>query len=372
MGLFVKTDNDHGGLSAPVARTEKGLQYEAFLKATKQILNSSKASKDADVIAANEAILELKAVRPGEAHHDEVLNNLSVMYANDDYIGSHLMPVVQTGGALSGNYFTYNKRDRFAYPDDDMSDRTEANEINQGRSKGVYALTSRALKEYLDQLTLQNQNAPLNEMVDVQQNVLEGMAFKREMRQAAILCNAANYGAQTVALTGADKWNDASGGNPGAVVDTAMATIWRGRGPGMTIGFTSLAGHNALKRNPKLLDTFKGAGTRPGFATREMIMEYFELDDYVVGKARKDTANEGQTAAYSRIWADVFGIVRVAKNPGLRNAAFGYTLQDAPTQTDLMWDLSKSVKGAYTIRSSHADEEKIIAADTGYLITGIL
>lgn len=367
--LSIRTDGDSAMRnSLPIARTEKGLAYEKLLKSTKALLSGRKAEEDADVMAANSEIVEL-ATRPGEVHHDEVLTNLSVQYANDEYIGDRLMPVVFTDGALSAVYFEYNKRDRFAYPDDDMSDRTTANELNQGRTKKTVALTARALKEYLDQLTIQNQSAPLNELIDVQQNVLEGMAFRRELRQAAILCSSASYGSNTVALSAGDRWDTPSGGDPGGVVDAAMAAMWRGRGPGKIVGFVSLDVHNVLKRHPRILDQFKYGGERPGFATREMLREYFELDEYLVGRARKDTANEGQTASYSRIWSNVFGIVRVATSPSIRNASFGFTFQDMATQTDLLWQPEYGTKGAYMVRVSRADAEKVIAPDTGFLIT---
>ncbi len=368
----IRTDGDRQGTSLPVARTEKGVEYERLLKRTKSLLSSSKAAEDPDVLAANEEILELKSTRPGEVHQDEVLTNLSVQYANDEFIGERLMPVVSTNGSLSAVYFEYNKRDRFAYPDDDMSDRSDANELNQGRTKRPVALTPRSLREFLDQLTIQNQSAPLNELVDAQQNVLEGMAFRRELRQAAILCNAASYGSNTTALAAGDRWDSTTGGNPGAVVDAAMKAMWRGRGPGKTVGFVSLDVHNALKRHSLILDQFKYNGEKPGFATREMLREYFELDEYLVGRARKDTANEGQAASYSRIWSDVFGIVRVATSPSVRNASFGFTFQDLPSQTDLFWEPEKGTKGAYMVRVSHCDAEKVVAADTGFLLTSVI
>lgn len=359
--MSIKEERD--GL--PVAKTEEGIAFARWMKALRATL---KDQDDVDVKACNEALLELK-LRPNDVHQDELLTNLSVMYANDEYIGTRLMPVVFTNGALSGTYYEYNKRDRFAYPDDSMADRTTPPEISQGRTKRNYSLQPRALVEYLDFLTVQNQSAPLNEMVDLQMNVLEGLEHNREKACADILCTAGNYGANTVALGAGDRWDSSGGGDPGGVVDAAMAECWIGRGPGRFVGFTSLAVHNVLKRHPKILDQFKASGQRPGFATREMIREYFELDEYLVGKSRKDTANEGQTASYGRVWSNVFGIVRVATSPSLRNAAFGYTLQDAPTNTDVFWQPEKSVKGSWMSRCARSDQQKIVAADTAYLIT---
>lgn len=362
---------DESGTGLPVARTERGAAFASYMKNVQRILSGHFLDDDeiADLEAANADILAVKDLRPGDVHQDEILRTMSVMYANDEYIGERLMPVVFTGGSLSGQYFTYNKRDKFAAPDDDMTDRSDPAEVSQGRSKANYSLTTRALREYLDQMTLQNQSAPLNELVDLQANTLELMALKREQRLATVLTTSANYGSNTVAIAAADRWDTAAGGDPGAVVDAAQEAMWMGRGPAKTVAFTSLAVHNVLKRHPKILDMFKASGSKPGFATRDMLREYFEVDEYLVGKGRQDTANEGQTASYGRIWSNVFGIVRVAERPSLRNATFGFTVQDLPTQTDLTWDIQKGAKGAYCQRVARSDQELIVAADTGYLIT---
>lgn len=368
---MIRLNADETGRGLPVARTEQGIEYQRFAKHVRDILSGKvlDPEDELDVKAANEAILALRDLTPGQVHVDEVLRTMSVMYANDEYIGDRLLPMVFTSGKLSGSYYTYNKRDRFAAPDDEMTARTTPNEVSQGRSTATYSLTPRALIEFLDALTIQNQDAPLNELVDLQENVLELMALKREQRQATVLCTSGNYGANTVAIAAADRWDTAGGGDPGGVVDTAKRALWSGRGPGKTVMFTSLSVHDKLKRNPNILEQFKYSGSKPGFATRDMLREFFEVDEYLVGKARQDAANEGQTASYSRIWSDVCGIVRVAERPSLRNAAFGYTLQDLPTQADMWWELSKGTKGGYCQRVSRCDQELIVAADTGYLIT---
>ena len=106
-----------------------------------------------------------------------------------------------------------------------------------------------------------------------------------------------------------------------------------------------------------------------GLVGTALLAEYFDVDEFVVGEGRKDTANEGQSASYSRIWPDVLGVVRVAQSPSVRNAAFGYTFQDNPTRSDLMFQLEKGASGGYQARSTHADQEKVIAEECGYLIT---
>jgi hypothetical protein len=359
-------------------RTPEGRAYDAYIKAIQTLGNrlgqpSSGEQLDAELVdlkRENEAILAIKDIRPGDVHVSQVLQTLSVMFANDEFIGNRLMPVVFNSGKLSGTFYKYEKRNSLGYPDDSMADRTTPAELNQSRTKATFSLTIRSLREFLDQYVIQNQDAPLNELVDLTANVLNGMAFNREVRHAAVLCTAGNFGANTVAVAAGDRWDTAGGGDPGAVIDTAKAAVWSGRGPGRWAGYMSLNVFNVLKRHPRILDTFKyGVGAAgPSQASLQMLAEYFDLDEILVGRARKDTANEGQTASYSRIWSDVFGIARVVA-PSPRNAGFGFTFQDAPTQSDLSYELMDGAKGGYYARSTHADNELVVASECGYLVT---
>ncbi len=352
-------------------RTERGLAYESRVKYIKGVAERRDESELAEMAERNATLLELKDLRPGDVHQDEILTSLSVMYTNDDYIGEQIMPPVMTGGNLSGLFFQYNQKDRLNYPDDTVTDRANANELGQGRTKGNYALTIRSLREYLDWMTIQNQTAPLNEIIDAQAHVLDGLAFNREKRIITVATSSGNFGSNTVALTGSDRWDTSAGGDPGGVVDTARANLWQGMGPSRIVAAASLSVYNVLKRHPRILDTFKygvgGAG--PKFATRQMLAEYFEVDEFLVGAARQDTANENKTASFSRMWPDILGIYRVSTAPSLRNVCFGYSFQDAAVQTDLMWNPERGPKGAYVARASMSDQQKVISTFAGYLIT---
>lgn len=313
--------------------------------------------------------ISLKDLRPSDVHVAEVLTNLSVMYANEELIGDRVMPTIFNGGKLSAVYYQYDKRDRLAYPDDTMVDDGDPNQLGQNRSQGTVGLDIRSLVEFLDQYVLQNQDAPLNELVDLVDNVLYGLRFRRELRIITAATTAGNFGSNTTAIAAGDRWDTPTGGDPGGVVDAAQAAMWSGSGPGRTVAAMSLTVYNSLKRNPRILDTFKYGGTSPMAANRQMLAEFFEVDEVLVGRARKDTANRGQTAAYSRMWPDVFGIYRVSQSTTTRNAAFGYTIQDKPTQQDLQFLLERGAKGKWQARATHADTQKIVCADCAYLVT---
>jgi len=271
---------------------------------------------------------------------------------------------------LSGLFFTYDKRSRLGYPDDLIGPRGSANEIADSRTTDTYSTKSYAYKNYVDQMTLDNQDAPLDEMVDLTESLAEAMAFREEKRIAAVVTNASNYASSNKVTLGASaQWDSSGGGNPVSDIMTARAALWGGSGPGKIIAWSSLEVFNILARHPLILDLFKYGGTAPGLATPGMLAKFFGIDEYLIGEAREDTANQGQTASYGRLWGKYFGLARVADRPSIRTAAFGYTFRNGPMATDQWFDVSVGKRGGYYARTSVSEDHKIVAADTAYLIS---
>lgn len=317
---------------------------------------------------ANGGLSKMKLLTPGAVHHDSTLSSLSVQYKNEEYIGLELMPVAPVA-KLSDYFYKYDKRSRLAAPNDAIGARGEANEIEDKRTDDTYSCKPYALKNYIDAQTLQNQDAPLNEMIDLVEAINELIDFREEMRIAAILTDTGSFGSgQYTSLSGSDRWDSNDGGNPIKDLQNAIKTVWMGRGATQLVGYCSIDVWNVLSRHPAVLDLFKYNGSSPGLATPDMLARFVGLDRILVGKARKDTANEGQTASYDRIWGKVFGVVRVATRPSIRTAAFGYTMRFGAKKTDQWFDVSKGAEGGYYARVSLTEDHKVIASDTGFLI----
>jgi hypothetical protein len=345
-------------------RTPEGLKYE---KAMREFRNL-----DPDVISKVKAELwegiHTKSLAAGDVYSNRTIQTMSVQYKNDDYIGDQLMPVVDIGDQPTGVYFTYNKHDRFEAPSDLMSEREEANEIEEGRTKTTFTCADYGLMNSISAKSVSAEDAPLNELMDLSESLNDLLALKREVRQANILCTASNYdSANTTTLSGSNQWNSGSGGDPVKDIQTARAACWNGRGRGDFVGFCSRSVWNVLARHQALLDLFKYTGQ--GLLPQDVMAKWFGLRTILVGDARKQTANEGQTASYSRIWSDVFGIVRVASTASVRNAAFAYTLRVNGQPRATQWFKPElGLKGRYFAKVTTSDAYQVVANDTGYLI----
>jgi len=349
-------------------RWAKAHAYETWQRTCDRM----KSSRDPRVKAAwdreNKQFLQVKDVSAGTVHQNATLSNVSIQYANEDFIGEQLMPVVQVSKE-SDIYYLYPRGERMQYPDDELGSRAKANEIQETRTTDTYTCTPFGYSNYVAQRTLNNQDAPLDEMMDLVDGINEGLAYRRELRIAAILTATGSFGSgQFNTIAAADRWDSAGGGDPIGDIQTAMAALWRGRGPGDLVAYSGLTTLNALSRHQSILDLFKYNGSSPGLATPSMVAGFFGINKYLVGKARTSTAAEGQTDVFARAWNQVFGIVRVARRPTRRNASFGYTLRHGNPITVTKFDPLSGHGGGYTAQVSVSETHKVVSAPTGYLI----
>lgn len=346
-------------------RTEKGREYDRKMKKLREGL----LQRDPAALRIKDQFdLETKAVQPGVVHSNTFLTNLSLQYANDEYIGDRLMPLVPVD-KRSDLFAVYTKRNRFNAPDDTIGPDGEAAEVEEGRSSDNYSVQDRALMNHVPAETIENQDPIFDEMLDLTDSVMNGLMLKRELRIAAVLTTAANYPTgNKVTLSGSDQWDSSAGGNPLKDIQTGVTSLFRGATPTLTIGWCGIDVFNVLARHPLILDLFKY--TRAGLVTAEQLAGLFGLDQLLVGKAREDTANPGQAESYSRIWGKFFGIARVAVRPSRRSAHFGSTFQLATDPHAFNWfDPKKGKAGANYVKIGWSDDHKIVAADTGYLIS---
>lgn len=340
-------------------------QYEAFLNAYDAMKYDSREKEAWD--EANRTFQQ-KDVKPGTVHQDATLSNVSIMYANEAYIGLDLLPVVPVGKE-SDIYYIYPRGERMQYPTDELGDRGRANEISESRETATYTCVARGLSNYVSQKTLNNQDAPLDEMVDLVAALNEGIAYKREQRIATLMCATGTFGTgQYATLTGTDRWDSTGGGNPIKNIQDARAAIWQGRGPSKLVSYSDLDVYNVMSRHQAILDLYKYNGSSPGLATPDMIAGFFGISSYLVGEARSNTAVEGDADVFDRLWSSVFGIVRVALRPSRRNASFGYTLRHGQPITVTEYDQMSGHGGGYTAQVTVSEVQKIVAPPCGYLL----
>lgn len=349
------------------ANAARAAQSSVVMRAKRLLARAKRDPQVAELVRmANEAILSCKAINPGTVHTNSVLSTISIQYKNEDFIGTQLCPIVPVDKP-GGIFYRYSKRDRLATPDDSVGVRSMPNEISENRTTDSYATSPYALKDFVAERTLQAQDAPLNEMIDLIAAVTDAIDLREEMRIATVMTTAANFTANTT-LSGTSQWSDYVNSDPNADIIAGRDQIWSGmNGATRLVGYCGLDVYNKLRNHPKVIANFKHlAGLK--LPTRQQLAEYFELDDLLVARAWQDTANEGQSISTGRIWGKHFGMVRVAQAPSIRTAGFAYTMRFGQKVTTQWYDPAPGVEGGYHGKVGLEEQHKVCAADAGYLV----
>jgi hypothetical protein len=268
-------------------------------------------------------------------------------------------------------FYTYDKQALFDFPDDTLSVRGQANEVRQNYATSTYMCVGRGLNGFVDVETLQNADKPLDPMADETLLINLGIAWRREMRIAAKVSDPTNFGNNVLQITPANQWDSAGGGTPIADIQTACDTIYDSPGNTLKIGYCSINVFRVLARHAQILRIYNAptGGPAPGLVSRTQLAAYFELDDLIIGTARKNIAAPGQPPQIVRIFPDVFGVMHVSMTPTVRSLSWGHSFRFGPVETFTLFERKDGVRGQWVIGIRTSEDHEVVAPEAGFLIT---
>lgn len=309
-------------------------------------------------------------------HTDGPLTDMLVAYENpeENYIADIVMPVLPVS-KKSDTYYKMKVNTMFDVASTQISSAEALpNRVAYGLdTPGTYLCIPYGLLDFIPVEEQLNADAPLDsEMVSVD---IMGNALKlsREVRASVKIFTTANYGSNTSALSGSDRFDNSSS-DPVALINTAIRTPIV-RPNTMVIGEEPW---DYLKEHPKLVQYVTGRassdrGASPFAVTEEMVAAKFGLKRVVVGRARYNNTREGATPSYSRIWGKKLAVIRIEDKPNKRKTQnFAYTFRwkiDGinPFAVQRFFNPMNGLAGGTWLKSTHADADEIIGgANVGY------
>lgn len=303
---------------------------------------------------------------------DVPLSNLAVAYSMRGAIADRVCPRIPVD-LVAGKFWKRTKRDLIQVTDDRVGVNGSPGEILQSYSSGSYSCEDYALKIKVMNSIAKNATASVNPYVDATEALLGQIEINHEVRVASLLTTSGNYASNNYsALTGADRW-DTSTGNPIKAVLDLKTYLWRSPNTRL-VAFCSEAVHNKLRVNPFVMDAIRAGGSvaNPALATAQTLAALFEVDEYVVGTAYKDTGTIGGTSSESLVWPKSFGIVAVADRPSTMCAHFASCFTFNSKQVYRWSDPEPGVSGAEWVKASHSSDEVIVASDAGILLGTVI
>jgi hypothetical protein len=312
---------------------------------------------------------------PSDLHIDRPLSNFAVEYANAKLIADGVCPIVRVGNK-SDLYNTYEKKDRFTIPETARGPKDTANEVEWSKSYSNYYCKDRALREFLSDASVANSDPGVNPRQRTTTFLTDLLLLDLEVTVAALATTYANYGSGYRAqLSGGDRWDQFATSDPLANIETARAAIFMEPNVAI-IGAEVWA---KIKQHPQILDRVSGGSTNanPAMVTAQLVAELFEVDRLLIGKAKRNTANKGQTASYSYIWGKDVVLAYVSDAPSLEDMSAWKTFRWNQMSTAVGYKVrsyrdEEKGGGGEWIEVETSDESKVICADAAYLIDTVI
>jgi hypothetical protein len=305
-----------------------------------------------------------------------LMTTMSVMYGNPEFIGPEIMPMAPSDQE-NAQYLEYMRSSMLDVSRKGMGGGTRSSGtegLGFAYKKRSIVLESDSSLEVVGADLVYSTDTPVNAMQDMRELADYDFSFKRELRIRDLVTNPANYNSSNkLALANGSKWDDA-GGTPDLDILNAKTKVWRGKGGStLLMAAMSIDVWTVLRNSPRLKSLLSADYT--GFISPQIFCEIFELDGICVSESYINTNNIALSASYGRVWGKHFALIRVAKNPQTKTAAFGYNFRWVPAplkgsmgfQNTIVFDMDEGDFGSFKYKTAAKEAAVITAKDAGFL-----
>jgi hypothetical protein len=320
---------------------------------------------------------------PSNVHIDQPLSNLTLAYVQEqtNFIADKVFPTVGVQ-KQSDKYYIYDRANMNRAGDvQKLAPRTEVNRIGQSISNDSYFADVYGLGMDFDEQTLSNEDAMLDIRSAGATTLVNRLLIHREEQFAASFFAAGIWGTDA---TPSNLWSDYTNSTPIRDVTTARRTMQLKSG-----GFkpnTMVIGkevRDILINHPDILARLNGGATVTNTAliTDAKLAEIFEVENFYVMEAVKNTGAEGLTESNAFIGGKNALLVHTPRTAGLMTPAAGLTFawNNVPGVSNLgvtvesfSDDALKRQQVAEHIQVKMSYDMKVVGADLGYFFEAVI
>jgi len=307
-----------------------------------------------------------------ELKQDVALTNLTIGYGKLGNIASEIFPTV----------FVKSDNDIFYVWDDNgintigldtkRSDRGQPKEISLGVTTDTYQVEQHALRGLAEDTMVKNADSVLAYRQAVAENVIDTLDLVREIEAKDLLFTATNYPtANKITLAGTDQWSNLThvDSDPQADVAIAKNAVLLQSGAVLNTLVMGHENYTTLKRHDKAKEAIKYvAKTGDDDMTKAALASWLGVDRIIVGKARYNSAKEGQTVVPTFVWDSHVALIYTAPRVGINIPAFGYEFRPSHTPRTVETFRPQGTR-AEAIDVNEKRVFKITFSKAGYLIT---
>lgn len=269
----------------------------------------------------------------GNVHVNVPLTNLARLYRPDlnGFIADQVCPYIDVEFE-SNVYYVFDQGPFFATDVDDLvPDRQEPREVEYAHSTDTYTTQRRELAWSISDRERKNADSGLNLETNKQRGTLGRLLLKREVRVAGLLRKTTNGGGLTLGANAAANWGTSGTTTIESDIITGQEAIRQLIGIKPNVMVVPAAVAAKMNQNAQIRDWLKYNVFTPN--ANPLSQQYPLLPDVFFGMRvltpamLQNTAIEGQTAAYSDVWATHVRLLYVTDGPALESPSAAYTFR---------------------------------------------
>jgi hypothetical protein len=298
-------------------------------------------------------------------HVDQALTSVSIAYHNAQFVADQIFPVVPVT-KQSNKYFIYSK-DRFRILDDARRPGARANEIDWTLSTDTYFCEGHALAQAIPDELRANADQAIDVDVDTTETLTDLIYLQREILAASKATDPAVV-TQNTTLSGTSQWSDFTNSDPLQAVENQKSTIQKQIGQVPNSLLVSYPVFLALRDHPAIIERFKY--TQVGILQPDHLRAAFNVDNFFIAAAIKNTAAEGVADALDYIWGKNALLFFKPPTPGRRTLSLGYQftwLFGANTDGFLVKRYRDESRTADIVETQLYYDAKVVAPSAAYL-----
>lgn len=297
-----------------------------------------------------------------QLHVDQLLSQVSVKYANAEYVAKRAFPIVNVMKD-SDLYRVYEAN--FRLPETNVADGGVAREHNFDISTASYNLEKHALKDFISDDAQDNYDQG-----DLRADTVEELTevIDRRLEYSFTQLFTKTSWSLTHSLASGLEWtNQTTTANPIQDADTAASVALINSGYKVNYCILGRDGFIAAKNNINVLDRVKYTSSDMSEA---MLASLFGVSEVLVSSAQLDSNPLGVvTIAVAQMWPDhaFFGYKPPRPSPKAASSGYIFMKNDAPVRR---W--REEEREAEAVEVKYKYQTKIVASLSGYLVTNVV
>lgn len=302
----------------------------------------------------------------GDVHIDVALSNLSIGFKPKNFVADEVFPIIPVDKE-SDKYYIWTKDFWFR---DGVRPRAPGGSYAEGGlelSNTSFFCDNVAESFPIPRETAQNQDAAIRLEESGAEWLAIQFALHREISLATAIMDASAWTSDTT-LAGGSQWSDFANSDPIGDVQTGIQAVETLTGEVPNVMLIGKTVWDKLKTHPDIIDRFKH--TTSAVPTTDMVAALLEIDRILVGRAVKNTAEEGANFVGAYIWPKNALLMKVMPGAGLMDPSAGKTFiwRRVSGLTTEISKVPEDLRKRDVLLGDQAFDQKVTAADSAYEI----